>query len=60
MRTKGLFMISLGVLGSIFVLTFDWIVGKPVNAISGPKSITALIICDVIVIIGVLLIGKKK
>jgi hypothetical protein len=53
-------MISLGVLGSIFVLTFDWIVGKPVNAISGPKSITALIICDVIVIIGVLLIGKKK
>jgi len=60
MKTKGLILILLGVLGAIFVSTFDIIVGKTVNDISGPKSISALIFCGIIIIIGVAFLLKSK
>lgn len=62
MKTKGMLLILLGVLGSIFVLTFDVIAGKPVNDITGPKSIFALLISGVSVIAGIrcLLKSPKK
>ncbi len=55
MKTKGIFLIIFGALGIIFVCTYDIIVGKPVNDISGPKSISALVVCGVLILIGICL-----
>lgn len=60
MKIKGIVLIVLGILGAIFVCTFDIIMGKPVNDISGPKSISALVFCGVLVIAGVNLKSVKK
>ena len=62
MKKKGIVLIVLGILGAIFVYTFDIIMGKPVNDISGPKSISALIFCGILIIVGVrfILKGVKK
>jgi len=60
MKIKGIVLIVLGILGAIFVCTFDIIMGKPVNDISGPKSISALVFCGVLVIAGVNLISRKS
>ena len=62
MKVKGIKLIVLGVLGGIFVCTFDIIVGKPVNDITGPKSIVAFVICGLFIIAGVhfLLKSSKK
>ena len=62
MKAKGIIVIMLGVLGAIFVCTFDIIVGKPVNDITGPNSILALIICGIFIITGIryLLKGSKN
>ena len=62
MKKKGIVLIALGILGAIFVSTFDIIMGKPVNDISGPKSISALIFCGILIIAGVrfILKGAKK
>ena len=62
MKAKGIILILLGVLGAIFVCTFDIIVGKPVNDITGPTSISALIICGLFIIAGIcsLLKNLKK
>lgn len=62
MKIKGTILILLGVLGAIFVCTFDIIAGKPVNDITGPKSIPVLIICGFLIILGIrfLLIKPKK
>ena len=62
MKKKGIVLIALGILGAIFVCTFDIIMGKPVNDVSGPRSIAALIICAVLIIMGVrfILKGPKK
>jgi hypothetical protein len=57
---KGMVLIVLGVLGAIFVSTFDILAGKPVNDISGPKSISALVFCALLIIIGFRLILKAK
>jgi len=53
MKKKGIILVVLGILGAIFVSTFDIIAGKPVNDISGPKSITALIICGILILMGI-------
>lgn len=60
MKRKGIVLIVLGVLGAIFVCTFDIIMKKPVNDISGPKSISALIICAVLVSQGIIFLKKKN
>jgi hypothetical protein len=59
MKAKGFILIALGVLGAVFVCTFDILAGKPVNDITGPKSIIALIFCGILMIIGVRLLLKK-
>ncbi len=53
MKAKGIILVLLGVLGVIFVCTFDIITGKPVNDITGPKSISVLIICGIFIILGI-------
>jgi len=62
MKTKGIILIVLGMLGAVFVCTFDIIAGKPVNDITGTKSISALIICAIFIILGIrfLLKSSKK
>ncbi|MBM3252912.1 MAG: hypothetical protein FJZ16_01505 [Candidatus Omnitrophica bacterium] len=62
MKIKGIILIVLGILGVIFVCTIDIIMGKPVNDISGPKSIAGLIVSGLFVIIGIFFIlkGLKK
>jgi hypothetical protein len=59
MKTKGIILVLLGVLGAIFVCTFDVITGKPVNDITGPKSISALIICGILIILGIRFVLKS-
>ena len=58
MKTKGIIFIVLGVVGVIFVSTFDIIVGKPKNMI-GPKSIVGILMCVFLIIIGVISLFKK-
>jgi putative Ca2+/H+ antiporter (TMEM165/GDT1 family) len=62
MKAKGIILILLGILGAIFVCTFDIIAGKPVNDITGPKSISALVISGLFIIVGIrfLLKSSKK
>ena len=62
MKKKGIILLVLGTLGVIFVSTFDIIMRKPVNDVSGPRSIAALIICAVFIIMGFrfILKGAKK
>ncbi len=52
MRRRGILLISIGILGAIFVSAFDLIVGKPINDITGPKSISAFIVCGLFIIKG--------
>lgn len=59
MKTKGAILIALGVLGGIFVCTFDIIMGKPVNDITGPLSISALVVCALFIIIGIRALPRK-
>lgn len=59
MKTKGVILILLGVLGAIFVSAFDIITKKPVNDITGPKSISALIFCALLIILGIRFSVKK-
>ena len=58
MKTKGLILIILGVVGAIFTSTFDIIAGKAENYI-GSKSIIALIICGLLIILGIISLLKK-
>jgi len=58
MKAKGVVLIFLGVLGAVFVGFFDVIAGKPVNDITGPKSIIAFIICGIFIISGIGLMQK--
>ena len=59
MKKKGIILILIGILGVIFVASFDKITGKPVNDISGPKSIAALIVCGILIIIGIISLLKR-
>lgn len=62
MKMKGLVLILLGILGAAFVSTFDIIMRKPVNDITGPKSTPALAACALAIIAGIYfcLSGRKK
>lgn len=60
MRKKGIVLIVLGILGAIFVSTFDIIMGKPTNDLTGPKSIAALVICSIFIIAGIRFLLKKS
>ena len=57
-KTKGFILVILGIMGVIFVSTFDIIVGKPRNMI-GPKSIIGILTCGFLIIIGVISLFKK-
>ncbi len=56
MKIKGIILIILGVLSTVFICTIDKIMGKPVNDITGPKSIAGLIVSGLFIIIGIALI----
>ena len=56
---KGMILIVIGVLGAIFICTVDLILKKPVNDITGPKSIVGLIICGLLIITGIRGLVKK-
>jgi hypothetical protein len=60
MKVKGSILIILGILGAIFISTFDILTGKPVNDISGPRSIYALIFCGILIFIGIRFLLKSK
>lgn len=53
-------LIVLGILGAIFVCTFDIIMGKPVNDITGPKSISALVLCGIFIATGFIFVAKSS
>ena len=59
MKKKGIILITLGVLGAIFILLFDIILGKPVYDISGPKSKAGFVISGLLIIIGFSLLKKQ-
>ncbi|MFC1667488.1 hypothetical protein ACFL0P_06495 [Candidatus Omnitrophota bacterium] len=59
MKKKSIILIVLGVLGALFVYTFDTISGKPVNDITGPKSILAFVVCGLFIIGGIRFLLKK-
>jgi hypothetical protein len=58
MKTKGLILIILGIVGIVFISTFDIIAGKAENYI-GPKSQIALTICGLLIIQGIISLLKK-
>lgn len=59
MKVKSIMLIVLGVLGIVFVCVFDTIVGKPVNDITGPRSIFALFFCGLAIIAGIRLLLRS-
>ncbi len=58
-KTKSIILLLFGIGGIAFVCTFDIIVGKPTNDITGPKSITGLIISSIFILIGLVSLIKK-
>ena len=58
-KQAGLFLIILGILGSALVFTWDIIMDKPVNDITGFRSVAALTICILLIITGVIRLMKK-
>ena len=59
MKRKGLASIILGIAGAALILLYKSTAQPPHNLI-GPKTITALIICAVLVIIGIVLSLKRR
>jgi hypothetical protein len=59
MRKKAVMFIVLGIVGVIFVCSWDIIMRKPVNDITGLKSVSALIICVALIARGTSLCLKK-
>ena len=57
-KTKGVTLIIVGIIGAIFIAMFDTIMGKARNYI-GPKSIAALIACVFLIIQGIIYSLKK-
>jgi len=57
---KSIILIILGIIGALLVSTYDIIMQKPVNDITGPKSIAGFIISGIFIISGVMLIIKKQ
>lgn len=59
MKVQGILLLLLGILGAIFVGTYDLAAGKAVNDITGPKSILAFLICAVFIVMGVRFLLKE-
>ena len=59
MKKRGIILIVLGLLGVIFVTTFDIIVRKPVNDFTGPISTPALIVCGLVILTGIAFLFRK-
>ena len=59
-RKNGIVLLIIGVIGIVFVCTFDIIMGKPVNDITGPKSITGLVISAIFIILGIKNLIREK
>jgi hypothetical protein len=59
MKIKGIILLVLGVCGVIFVCIFDVLTGKPVNDVTGPKSILGFVVSGIFLFIGVYLLSKK-
>lgn len=59
MKQKGIILVIVGILGALFVLSYDKLLGKPINDISGPKSIAALIISGIIILAGFYFLKNK-
>jgi len=57
---KGLVFIIFGIVLAIFTSIFDIIAGKPVNDVTGPKSILGFILSAILVIMGIRKLVKKK
>jgi len=60
MKKKGLILIVLGIVGVIFICLIDVIMGKPVNDVTGPKSIIGLIISSIFIIRGIYILQKSS
>lgn len=60
MKKKGLILIALGIVGVIFICFIDVIMGKPVNDVTGPKSIIGLIISGIFIIRGIYILQKSS
>ena len=58
-KIQGIILLLLGIVGATFVSTYDIVAGKPTNDISGPKSIFALIICALFIVMGVRFLLKR-
>jgi hypothetical protein len=58
-KKRGIILIVLGLLGVIFVTTFDIIVRKPVNDFTGPISTPALIVCGLVILTGIAFLFRK-
>lgn len=56
---KGMILITIGVLGAIFICMVDLILKKPVNDITGPKSISGLMFSVLLIIAGIRILMKK-
>lgn len=58
MKKKGILLITIGIIGIIFVSTFDIIMGKPVNDVTGPKSIAGFFASIIFIISGIKTLWK--
>lgn len=52
-------LIILGALGVVLVCFWDIITRKAVNDISGPKSIAAIAISVILIVLGIVMLKKK-
>ncbi|MBP7088726.1 MAG: hypothetical protein KBB01_05445 [Candidatus Omnitrophica bacterium] len=60
MKKKGVILIILGIVGITFICLVDVFMGKPVNDVTGPKSIIGLVICGIFVISGIYILQKSS
>lgn len=59
MKAKGALLCILGILGVVFVYMYDIVLGKPINDITGPKSIVAFSLCGISIVKGFQFLRKK-
>lgn len=58
MKRSAIALIIMSSMGVIFVSNFDLMMRKPVNDISGPKSIVAFFVCGIMFFVGVYFLIK--
>ena len=59
-KNKAIAFMAAGIIGAIFILRYDVIMGKPVNDITGPRSIAGLIVCGLFILQGIIYLKKKE